>query len=151
MAVSSIEAARFLCKASGWTLSNLKLQKMLYLAQMSYIGKNNGKTLIDDTFEAWDYGPVLPDVYRQVKMFGSASIKDVFYGVADIENTHEGRFLKSAWESLRKMTAAQLVAITHWSEGAWASVYEPGKRYIEIDNDLIAAEYKHRKASAQPA
>lgn len=149
MAVSSIEAARFLCKSSGWTLSNLKLQKMLYLAQMSYIGKNGGKLLIDDTFEAWDYGPVLPDVYRKVKMFGSAPIKDVFYDVGDIKDTHEGRFLQSAWEGLRGMSAPKLVAITHWREGAWASVYEPGKRYLEIDNELIAKEYKQRKASAE--
>ena len=75
MGVTAMQAAKRACEASGWKLSNLQLQKILYLSQMVYAGKYNGARLIDDhDFDAWDYGPVLPAVYRRVSSFGSRTL-----------------------------------------------------------------------------
>lgn len=55
------------------TLSNLRLQKYLYLSQFMSVGMY-GFGLFTDTIEAWEYGPCIPKVYSIFKMYGNASI-----------------------------------------------------------------------------
>jgi len=77
MAARTDSACKFICKAGDWRVTNLQLQKILYFSQMCYLGLEHDR-LADTAFEAWDYGPVSPKVYRQVRMFGSSPIRDVF-------------------------------------------------------------------------
>lgn len=59
MTITPFEAAKKICELSNWTLCNLKLQKLLYLCQLVHLGRHS-IPLMDEIFEAWDYGPVLP-------------------------------------------------------------------------------------------
>mgnify|MGYP006283548483 CR=1 FL=1 len=77
MTVSVLSAAKRLAARSGWTLSNLELQKILYLAHMVHLGRTDGAPLVHGLFEAWDYGPVHPDLYHRVKIFGSSPVKNI--------------------------------------------------------------------------
>lgn len=43
-------------------MNNLKLQKLMFFAYVEYYKKYK-KELFKDDFEAWVYGPVLPDLY----------------------------------------------------------------------------------------
>lgn len=146
--VSARAAARRFCERSDWTLTNLELQKMLYLAHMQYMGQTNGSRLMDETFEAWDYGPVSPEVYWYVRDFGRAPIKNIFHGVETISGPI-ATYLDNAYDALSKRTSSQLVGITHWKDGAWARIYRPGARGIPIPDDEILAEYRRRKAAGQ--
>ncbi|WP_084594115.1 Panacea domain-containing protein [Arhodomonas aquaeolei] len=141
MTVSGMEAAKRACEASGWTLSNLALQKILYLAHMIYLGRH-GSPLISDRFEAWDYGPVLPQVYRRAKAFGSGPIQNVFHSVTDIENTEEADIINEAVRKLGDLSPGTLVAATHRDGGAWARYYQPGLPSNTIPNDAIRTEYE---------
>jgi uncharacterized phage-associated protein len=51
MAVSVASAAKRLCEKTGWTLSNLELQKILYIAHMFHLGET-GQPLVPGHFEA---------------------------------------------------------------------------------------------------
>jgi uncharacterized phage-associated protein len=154
MPISSFSAAKMICDRGGWRLTNLELQKILYLAHMLHMGRNDGARLVDASFEAWDYGPVEPHLYRRVSMFGSDQIEDVFFNndFPD-ENTAEHASLVEASEFLIGKSAGELVSLTHWTEGAWAQVYEPGVRHIQIPDELILNEYRARaeRASATAA
>ena len=141
--ITALAAARQMCTRSDWSLTNLQLQKMLYLAQMMYLGTND-VPLFNGTFEAWDYGPVLPVVYGQVKSFGSGPIRDVFFGVPEIRDAKRLEMLDAACDQLSQKSAGQLVNITHWSKGAWAKNYVPGAKGIVIPNDQIIQEYRDR-------
>lgn len=61
------EAAKYLVYAyeqqtgTQFEKSELKLQKLLYLAQRESLCLT-GKTLFDDVFEGWKHGPVLPSI-----------------------------------------------------------------------------------------
>ena len=136
---------KYICEKGGWKVSNLQLQKVLYLAQMIYMGRNDGEPLTQAKFEAWDYGPVEPTVYRKVRMFGSAPIQDVFFEALNFKNeSPRKRFLDEACEYLLPLRAGQLVEIIHWNGGAWAKYYEPGIRGINIPNADILREYSDR-------
>lgn len=141
--ISPSLAAKHLCKASGWRLSNLQLQKMLYMADMIFTGMN-GRRLIDEDFEAWDYGPVIPTLYHRCKSFGSKPVPDIFWGVGNIDGTPEAEILEDAWRNLRGRTPGQLVENTHWEQGAWAKHYAPGARGIKIPTGDMIEEYRRR-------
>ena len=139
-------AARYLCELSGWKLSNLQLQKMLYLADMNFVGQGRGR-LLDEDFEAWDYGPVLPSLYHTCKAFGPKPIPNVFWGAVDIRGTPEAQILDTAWNNLRGQNPGRLVENTHWAGGAWAQRYVPGARGIKITSHDMVNEYRKRIAS----
>jgi uncharacterized phage-associated protein len=97
------------------------------------------------SFEAWDYGPVLPEVYHSAKVFGSKPIRDIYQSYKLIpEESESGKILKEAAEFGLKKNASTLVAITHWKDGAWAKRYTPNSRGAVISNDDIAEEIKAR-------
>lgn len=144
---SPLSAAKRLCEQSGWTLTNLQLQKMLYLAQMFWLGEH-GDRLFNGQFEAWDYGPVQPDVYREVKVFGRDAIRSGFFGVGAVEDISRAAMLDSATAQLSKVSSGRLVAITHWKNGAWAKNYRPGVRGIPIPDRDIINEYNERFPAA---
>jgi uncharacterized phage-associated protein len=147
--VSVFAAARHVCRRSDWRVTNLKLQKILYLAHMSFVGQNNGALLIREPFEAWDYGPVVRALYNAVKMFGNSPIQDVFFGsVKPLEGTVAGSMLSSAWDHLKEKTAGELVSITHVSGGAWAQNYVSGMSKVIPTCDILK-EYRRRVGEIQ--
>ena len=146
MPVSVDDAARYLCELSGWKLTNLQLQKLLYMADMNYVGQGRGR-LIDEDFEAWDYGPVLPSLYHRCKAFGSKRVPDVFWLARDIGNSSEADMLRLAWENLKGQDAGRLVENTHWAGGAWARRYVAGSKGIRIHTEDMIDEYRNRLAS----
>lgn len=150
MVVRTYDAANYLCGKSGWKISNLQLQKILYMADMNFVGKGNGR-LVDEDFEAWDYGPVLPSLYHKCKAFGSKPVPYVFWGAKDISGTPESRILDLAWENLKSVTPGQLVETTHSVKGAWARRYAVGSRQIKIQTQDMIDEYERRTSQIEKA
>jgi len=146
MTVSALSAARALCELRGWSVSNLEIQKVLYLAHLYHLG-TKGEPLVWEPFEAWDYGPVVPDVYARAKGFGSNAVPNVFHWVPALaEDSPEYATLKEVEQAVRGFSPGRLVDLTHWKDGAWAACYRPGIRGIRIPNDKILAEYHARQA-----
>ncbi len=96
---------------AGDVISNLKLQKLVYYAQ-GFTLAVTGKPLFNEPIEAWQHGPVVPDLYHKYKDHGaygipaptnvdfskfSSEIKEILDEVYDVY----GQF--SAWK-LRNMT-----------------------------------------------
>jgi uncharacterized phage-associated protein len=142
-----IDVANYFSEASGGKLSNLALQKYVYLAHMYFAGKNCGGRLVeDDAFQAWDYGPVSPKLYRRVSGFGSSPIPRVmFHGAASLRQD-EMDSVREVWEALKDASPGRLVQITHDPRGAWKRTYRPGKRGMEISQQEIVDEYNRRSA-----
>ncbi len=145
MTVNAAAAAKYLARLSNWKLSNLQLQKILYLADLYHTG-THGRRLLDEDFEAWDYGPVLPSVYHLCKYRGSKPVpEEAFLFVEDLDEAgEEAASLRKAWESLGRRPASDLVRITHWCGGAWHRRYQPGARGIRITTEDMKQEWQAR-------
>lgn len=143
MAVHALAAAKRICEQSGWSLSNLELQKILYIAHMYYLGKTE-IPLVTGHFEAWDYGPVNPAVYHEAKVFGRSPVGNIFHDVEDLGDSDEREILDEVVQVFADHTPGRLVAITHWDKGAWAKNYTPGMRNNLISNKDIIQEFKDR-------
>ncbi|MGK8836188.1 Panacea domain-containing protein [Achromobacter xylosoxidans] len=147
MSVTALEAAKYACAASGWTLTNLQLQKILYIAHMLHLGRHGKPLIRGEEFEAWDYGPVLPSVYHHVSSFGAGRIKNVFHSIDDLDrhlDETELKALSSAVKKLKDLAPFRLVEMVHDSRGAWSQVYDPDYRGITIPNRLVEREYDNR-------
>lgn len=150
MGVRLDSAAKYLCAQSGWTLSNLELQKLLYLAQVEHAARHAGEPLVEATFQAWDYGPVIPVLYRRLKMFGAGAVRDVFRDARKIrEGSPSEASLRSTWEQFGSVDPGELIEVSHWEKGAWAARYEPGIREVRITQRDIAAEARNRAVFAE--
>jgi uncharacterized phage-associated protein len=55
------------------SLTPIKLQKILYYVQATYLAKN-GIPLFEDAIQKWQYGPVVPSVYYEFKDYGISHI-----------------------------------------------------------------------------
>ena len=144
MTVSVLSAAKRIAERSGWSLSNLQLQKILYIAHMFYLGRRNGEPLVYGSFEAWDYGPVHPRLYHEAKIFGSSPVGNIFRLEDDLRPGPEAEILDEAVDELSHASSGQLVAITHKPNGAWDRNYTPGARNVIISNEDILEEYEER-------
>jgi len=129
---------------SGWRLTNLAMQKLAYIAHMVHLASFDGEPLVFGQFEAWDLGPVHPQLYRALRRFGSSPVKDIFQSLPDMEEGPATKIVDSVVKHLSGSTS-RLVAITHWEKGAWAKHYIPNFKGIEIPDEDILQEYRDRK------
>lgn len=144
MSVSVSAAAYRLCEAMDWSISQLSAQKGIYLAHMIHLGENDGKPLVSEAFQAWEYGPVLPSLYQDLKMFGRKPIKNVFWLSKAEGGTSEANAIDSVASQIKGISAARLVHITHHPDGAWAKHYAAARNGVVIPNKDILAEYEWR-------
>lgn len=145
MTIGSLIAAKKVCELRNWQATNLEVHKTLYIAHMVSLGRSNGEeALVSENFQAWDYGPVLPNVYNKTKIFGNSPIKDIFHLYPSITTGKECEVIEKTVKMLFGKTAAELVAITHWEKGAWADYYVPGAKGVVIPNSRILEEYNAR-------
>ena len=153
-------ASFFLHKAQSslkHELSNLKLQKLVYIAfgWHTVFGEHD---LYQDPIEAWRYGPVLPSLYYKFSEFGdqpiqARTIEDTLHVylpdrvgeslqfplVIEKDSFIEG-FLEIIFEQYIEMPPYKLVDLTHGKATPWDKVYIPGAK-VEIPKTLIKDYY----------
>jgi uncharacterized phage-associated protein len=140
---ATLRSAKTICSLSNWKLSNLPLQKLLYLSHMIALGEKN-LWLVGSNFQAWDLGPVEPNLYHKVKAYGDNPIPDIFNVPEYPPNSPEREIINRVVSELRDATPGKLVAITHQAWGAWAAHYRPRVMGIEIPEHEIRREYANR-------
>ena len=145
--------------ASGAGITPMKIQKLLYLAQgYSLVIRNSA--LIDELFEAWRFGPVLPSLYQSCKKYGRGFItqlvEDFTYGQtgknpAPLPNDYGiAEIISFVWENYASMDAIELSDWTHEKGGPWDTViHRSGLSFKNqtIDNDLIKQYFTDRMSA----
>lgn len=101
------------------SITNKKLQKLLYYAQAWNIVFNDVPMFLDD-IEAWVHGPTVRKIYQNYSRFGFSPIKKEvdekeFEG---IEKTEDMKLLGDVWDVYGKFDADYLETLTH-SEEPW--------------------------------
>lgn len=99
------------------SISNMKLQKLLYYAQGSFLAVT-GQPLFDDPIEAWKHGPVVESVYHQYKENGGNGI--TFEDPFDFSSftDEEEELLEEVYNVFGQYSAWKLRDMTH-AEAPW--------------------------------
>lgn len=138
-----LDVARYIINYSnekGYEISNLKLQKILYFVQAYFLYLDKEKPCFYEAIEAWDFGPVVPEVYREYKQYGSGNIPTVKsyikYSHGNYWNAKKFSFedrniqqedkikINKMVDALSKYSATDLVTITH-NQNPWRDAYKP--------------------------
>lgn len=104
----------------GYPVSNLKLQKMLYFVQGVML-VNYGKPAFGDRIEAWQYGPVVPEVYFAYSSYGATPIL-LNYDRINL-NEEERTAANIVIDSFLRTPAFALVNETHKVNSPWYEAY----------------------------
>ena len=132
-------------------ISNLKLQKILYFIQAFFLIATP-KQCFREKIEAWDFGPVVPEAYREYKRFGSSNIPRISYIVnVDSENFWNSKILKYVDNKIKvkdkeligavidrfaEYSATDLVTLTH-NQSPWREAYVP-----HMNNEITVESIK---------
>lgn len=136
----AIDIARYIidkCAKEGKSVSNLQIQKIMYFLQKEYL-KNHSHELFPNEIQAWQFGPVVPDVYYQYCGYGSMPISLNY--VIDVEEEDKA-IIDKIVQDKRVLNPWDLVAETHAIGKAWSIVYKNGMgNFSTIPKKLI--QYK---------
>lgn len=112
-------------------MTHKKLQKLCYYAYVWYYLLNN-KRLFSNKFEAWEHGPVDPDLYQEYKKYKYHTIEKHYD--LDIDEEIEA-FLNMIIDKYGDLDAGDLEDLSH-SEKPWI-VARGDKLSFESSNDPI--------------
>lgn len=150
MAVSSFAAANAflaLAKKSGRTLTNMQLQKLVYIAHGFTLATQN-RPLVDENTEGWQYGPVIPSLYTSLRKYGNGKVTRDLPAPEppqELENdTDVMEIIKAVWEGYGNMSGAELSRITHEPHIPWNRTWATNK-FGPIRDDLIKKEEEKRQ------
>ena len=125
-------------------ISNLRLNKLLYFAQGCSFAMFD-KPLFNEEIEAWQYGPVVPEVYKSFKPCGRNNIEETCGEYSPYQfSDEEMEVLLNVVEKYGKYSSPALVDITHQKNSPWSNVYEEGKLHIEIPKESIRNYFRNK-------
>lgn len=112
-------------------ITNLKLQKLCYYAQGFNLAIK-GERLFDSDIEAWQHGPVIPELYHKYKEMGKTELyPDDNFDINKIpEDTKD--LLNEVYDVYGQFSAWRLRDMTH-AEEPWKSTFS-----MESNNNVIS-------------
>lgn len=119
-------------------ISPLKLQKLLYYAQGTYLGIK-GEKLFDDPILAWKHGPVVEGIYYRYKNYGYHGIPAEDIAAPDIDKETQS-ILQSVYETFGQFSAWKLRDMTH-DETPWQNTPQGEAMDTNMIKDYFVENY----------
>lgn len=116
------------------TVTPMQLIKLVYLSHGWMLGLYN-RPLIKEDIEAWQYGPVIPELYRSIKHYRSHPVEKIDCEDQEIDESSES-IINQVYEKYGDFSGVYLSMLTHEKGSPWEITWSSGKRVIS--NDLIA-------------
>jgi uncharacterized phage-associated protein len=115
-------------------MTALKLQKLLAYAQQHYLAET-GAPLFDDELQAWDLGPVVPEVYKVTAGLKTIPIPSNEVFAWDDVDIDVANFLVRVWNKYGLIKDSRLVELSHY-ETPWLKAYNDSSRVITVESML---------------
>ena len=127
----------------GAALTPMQLIKLVYLCHGWMLGLY-GRPLIDEPVEAWQYGPVIRDLYEAVRDFRGAPVKDLLPvppGGTDYD-AEERSVMDQVFDLYGRYSGIALSRLTHAPGTPWDETWQRFGRNAEISTDLIQEHFR---------
>lgn len=150
--IAALDLAKYIvskCTNENKPISNLQLQKILYYIQYGSL-KEISECIFYDEIEAWQFGPVVPNVYYYFCNFGAMPINLKFKGYMDIiKDVNNIEMVDNILTIRREQNPWEMVKETHKDNSPWTIVFNQGegkvisvgiiKEYIKKNGSQIDA------------
>lgn len=136
----------------GHPITQMQVQKLVYLAHGWGLAVLN-KRLVEDQVQAWEFGPVIPNLYSALRKFGRSPISHPLKWGDDTPFSfdsdgeafeelapEEAEVLDLVWNTYGKYPAFKLSALTHQDGTPWSLAFEHG-RNRPIDDKTIKQHF----------
>lgn len=142
-------------KKLGISITPMQLQKLMYFTNGWHLEIFKGEELIDRKFEAWQFGPVLPEIYIEFKHNGSSPIQTLALFPFDSKPWHadlrpnQMGLIEEVVSSYGNLSGPQMSHLTHKNDTPWSQTWKSGVgKGDSISSSLIRAEFESlRRAS----
>lgn len=137
------------CQAMSLRVTNLSLQKLVYFCHGWVLAKT-GQPLVRHGFEAWQYGPVIPYLYRDFSDQESSPITRRAERLDPITGERQTatyqvdaatlEVIRSVLRFYGRLRPGTLVELSHAEDGPWHAVWNHTGRVnpgMKIGNDSI--------------
>jgi len=146
-------------EGAGYRLTNLALNKVVYFVHAWFLAQY-AEPLVDSKFEAWQYGPVHPQIYRQMKRFREQPIDGRLTKI-DLDSGEDVPFAVCLSEREREVvervtlfyarhSASKLVQISHEPGAPWDQVWSSAESTacpgMEIPDQVTESYYRGKLA-----
>ena len=139
------------------SLTQMQIQKLVFIANGFSLALSDEPLVVDD-FEAWDYGPVEPELRRHTVFYGGKPITRLltpsdgdlsfFFRADDLAepyranlNNFERKIIENVYQRYGGLSAMQLSKLTHQPDTPWHRAYAEG-RNRRIRREDIADHYR---------
>lgn len=123
----------------------MQLLKLVYIAHGWMLGFF-GKPLINEDVEAWKYGPVIPELYQEVKNYGREKVRNEISSWPTLSrqslNEEEKSVIHFVYKKYGNLDGIRLSMITHQKDTPWSDIFSHEGWGDVIPNDLIRNHYK---------
>lgn len=124
----------------------MQVLKLVYLCHGWMLGLYN-RPLIKEPVEAWQYGPVVRDLYKSVKKFRSSPVEGPLSRNKEDFDEQEKDIMDQVIEMYGDFSGLALSRLTHEPGTPWYRTWNSGDRYNIISNDLIEDHFKQLAAN----
>lgn len=125
------------------SLTNMQLQKLVYIAHGYCLAKLR-QPLFHNNIHAFEWGPVIPNLYKTLKRFGGGEVKD--YIATDespiAKDSAEMEIIKEVWTEYGDFSGLELSKLTHRKGTPWSETWR--KNPFGVISDELIAEYYRR-------
>lgn len=135
-------------------LTPLEIMKLTYICHGWHLALRN-EALVSDQAQAWQYGPVFPDLYQSLKSYGASPVTQVPVSSSEwFEKKEMGdaevKVTKNVFEAYRRFNGIQLSSMTHQAGTPWDQAWRRGKN-SSISDESIKAHFLDLARQRLPA
>lgn len=132
----------------GRSLSIMSLLKLIYIAHGWHLELRDAP-LFTNRIEAWQYGPVIPEVYKDFRRQGIDIRKTLKTAPAGSLAQEDVDLLEQIYTIYGKLPPFQLSELTHLPGGPWDIATKAGGSYAHIPDELIRQHYIEKRQKVE--
>jgi len=130
-----------IAKSHGEHLTNMKVQKLVYCAQ-GYSMALDEPPMIDESVEAWQYGPVFRRLYYDLLQYGGGEVtNEIPVPKARVLTELQREIVNGVWHKYGHLSGIDLSALTHMDGTPWHKVFTEGVKKM-IPSDSIKEHFE---------
>lgn len=129
-----------LARSSGKFLTDMQLQKLVYIAHGYSLAKLR-QPLFHNNIHAFKWGPVIPNLYKTLQQYGAGEVSDYISTNEPpiAKDSSEMEIIKEVWQDYGELSGLELSALTHRTGTPWSETWR--KNPFGVISDELIAEY----------
>jgi uncharacterized phage-associated protein len=122
-------------------LTNMQLQKLAFIAN-GFSLAILGRPLYYQENRAWQFGPVVPELYKRLQRFGKGDVTEEINSTDELDpNSKEMDLIRSVFDAYRQKTAFTLTKLINKPGTPWNKIWKEDP-YGIIPQRLIRKHYR---------